>query len=332
MYKMKDVYQMTGLTEKAIRLYMDQKLVEPRVEEGIYRNAYYFEEKDIERLKDIAALRNAGFGISDIKMMIEDPTTISSLVEEKESLLKNEIEHMKSLRQTINRLTIEEHSDVTKLADAIEPRSAYKKETAKMSRVFRRCVVATILLVALAIPVMLNGTMMLKVYAGGFGISFGMIGMVSGIRYLLYGRKVRKRAYKGKGTIVSIVTSDKIEDYILNEDEKHSHDFAKLLLFGIGGMAIWESIRFDCWYPVIRYEDQDGKHRIATVRFGAYKKTWKIGDTIDVAWDAGKENLVYECKKKGIRQKALSYFITAVILLAVGLNFWIQQFIRIGLL
>ena len=134
MYKMKDVCKMTGLTEKAIRLYMEQKLVEPKVEEGIHRNSYSFEEKDVERLKDIATLRSAGFGIADIKMMIEDPTNISSLVEEKESLLKSEIEHMKSLRQTINRLTIEEHSDVTKLADAIEPRSAHRKETPKISR------------------------------------------------------------------------------------------------------------------------------------------------------------------------------------------------------
>lgn len=76
MYKMKDVCQMTGLTEKAIRLYVEQKLVEPEIEDGVHRKSYFFHENDIERLKDIAALRTDGFALADIKMMLEDPTNI----------------------------------------------------------------------------------------------------------------------------------------------------------------------------------------------------------------------------------------------------------------
>lgn len=83
MYKMKEVCQMTGLTEKAIRIYMEQKLVEPEVEEGIHRKSYFFKEKDVERLKDVSALRNAGFSMAEIKQMLESPEKISLLVEEK---------------------------------------------------------------------------------------------------------------------------------------------------------------------------------------------------------------------------------------------------------
>ena len=43
MYKMKDVCKITGLTEKAVRLYVEQSLVEPKIEQGIYRNTYSFE-------------------------------------------------------------------------------------------------------------------------------------------------------------------------------------------------------------------------------------------------------------------------------------------------
>ena len=43
MYKMKQVCQMTGLTEKAIRIYMDQKLISPKVEEGIIRRRNFTE-------------------------------------------------------------------------------------------------------------------------------------------------------------------------------------------------------------------------------------------------------------------------------------------------
>ena len=109
MYKMKDVCQMTGLTEKAVRLYMEQKLICPRMEEGVHRKAYYFSENDIERLKDIAALRSAGFALADIKMMLEDPANISRLVEEKEALLAMEIEQKRSVQEVLNHLTIEEH-------------------------------------------------------------------------------------------------------------------------------------------------------------------------------------------------------------------------------
>ena len=77
---MKDVCRMTGLTEKAIRLYMEQKLVEPRMEEGVHRKAYYFNDTDIERLKDIAALRSAGFALADIKMMLDDPANACCLL------------------------------------------------------------------------------------------------------------------------------------------------------------------------------------------------------------------------------------------------------------
>ena len=131
MYKMKQVCQMTGLTEKAIRIYMDQKLISPQIEEGIHRKAYFFSEEDVERLKDIFALRNAGFSIAEIRQMLANPEMLSILIEEKKELLEGEILQKLALQDTLKNLTIEEHSDVTKLADAIEPRTAYAKETPK---------------------------------------------------------------------------------------------------------------------------------------------------------------------------------------------------------
>lgn len=131
MYKMKQVCQMTGLTEKAIRIYMDQKLISPKVEEGIHRKAYFFSEEDVDRLKDILTLRNAGFSIAEIKQMLENPEMLSTLIEEKKELLEGEILQKLALQDTLKDLTIEEHSDVTKLANAIEPRTAYAKETPK---------------------------------------------------------------------------------------------------------------------------------------------------------------------------------------------------------
>ena len=51
MLKMKDVCQLTGLTERAVRLYVQEGLVKPEVRGGIHNKAYFFSAEDIERLK-----------------------------------------------------------------------------------------------------------------------------------------------------------------------------------------------------------------------------------------------------------------------------------------
>ena len=191
MYKMKEVCQMTGLTEKAIRLYMEQKLVNPRVEDGIHRKAYFFDDKDVARLKDIAALRSAGFALADIKMMFDDPANISRLVEEKEALLAMEIEQKKSVQEVLKHLTIEEHSNVTKLADAIEPRTTYAKET-KRSRLSREA--KWNIAVLIFASAMLFQSVYAEVYSivpiiMAFGIVFGPFAIVMGICYFLHANR-----------------------------------------------------------------------------------------------------------------------------------------------
>ena len=321
MYKMKDVCNMTGLTEKAIRLYMEKKLVEPKVEEGIHRNAYYFSEEDIERLKDIATLRNAGFGLADIKMMIEDPTNISSLVEEKESLLKREIEQMKSIRRIMNHLTIEERVDLTKLSIAMSEESA-KKET---SRGIMRLLYAGALILTVLIILLFYGEFE-AVYSFGFGVCLvnGVLAVYWGIRYLLHEGKARDREYSGFGKVVAIISNEHIEDYILQEGEKGENDYPELLFWGMSRRALWNRLRWDHWYPVIRYEAEDGSQQIGTVRYGGFKNTWKVGDSIVIAWDSKWKKMVYEKNGKAFRKIALSYVGIGILMLilAIGIFLW----------
>ena len=320
MYKMKDVCRMTGLTEKAIRLYMEKQLVEPKVEEGVHRNAYYFNQEDVERLKDIATLRNAGFGLADIKMMIEDPTNISSLVEEKESLLKREIEQMQSIRRTINRLTIEEHTDITKLTNAMDGESA-KKGT---SRVEMRLLYAGALIAAVLIILLFYGDFR-AVYSALFGVFVvnGPIAVYWGIRYLSHGRKALDRDFNGIGKVVAIVSNSHIEEYILQEGEKGENDYPELMLWGMSRKALWNRLRWDCWYPVIRYEAEDGSQQIGTVRYGGFKNTWKIGDSIGVAWDSKWKKLVYEKNGKAFQRIALLYIVLGVLMLIYAITVFI---------
>lgn len=68
--KIKDVITETGLTDRAIRLYIENGLVAPSCSENYAgRKNIDFTEDDIECLKNIATLRKAGFSISEIKQL-----------------------------------------------------------------------------------------------------------------------------------------------------------------------------------------------------------------------------------------------------------------------
>lgn len=66
-YRMKAVMEKTGLTEKAIRYYIDKGLINPEVKKSNGRINYYFNEIQLQALDEICILRSYGFTIQDIK-------------------------------------------------------------------------------------------------------------------------------------------------------------------------------------------------------------------------------------------------------------------------
>ncbi len=68
--KMKEVLDRTGLTDRAVRLYIANGLVAPECSRGYTgRNNYEFSEADVEVLQKIALLRKADFSIEQIKAL-----------------------------------------------------------------------------------------------------------------------------------------------------------------------------------------------------------------------------------------------------------------------
>ena len=68
--KIKEVIKVTGLTDRAIRLYIENELVKPECDENYNgRKSIDFSENDVEQLKNIAMLRKAGFSIAEIKSL-----------------------------------------------------------------------------------------------------------------------------------------------------------------------------------------------------------------------------------------------------------------------
>lgn len=70
--KMKEVCVQTGLTERAVRFYVQQKLISPLSQRRGGRTWLDFSPADVDRLRAIATLRKAGFTLEEIRSMIAD--------------------------------------------------------------------------------------------------------------------------------------------------------------------------------------------------------------------------------------------------------------------
>ena len=68
--KIKEVITKTGLTDRAIRLYIENGLVTPENQKSYNgRNNYNFTQADIECFEQIALLRKADFSLEQIKTL-----------------------------------------------------------------------------------------------------------------------------------------------------------------------------------------------------------------------------------------------------------------------
>ena len=70
--KMKEICEATGLTERAVRFYVQEQLLTPHAQRRGGRTWLDFSAADVERLQAIAVLRRAGFTIEEIRSMSLD--------------------------------------------------------------------------------------------------------------------------------------------------------------------------------------------------------------------------------------------------------------------
>ena len=81
--QMKEICEKTRLTDRAVRLYIENGLLSPAIESNYAgRRSIRFSEEDVEILTAIASLRKAEFSLSDILQMQSDPEQISAVIAE----------------------------------------------------------------------------------------------------------------------------------------------------------------------------------------------------------------------------------------------------------
>lgn len=101
--KIKEIIEKTGLTDRAVRLYIDNGLVAPSIEESHSgRKSIDFTDADVERLKNIALLRKAGFSIADIKEILngeeQAQEVVNNFIKQTENNIKHETEIINKLK------------------------------------------------------------------------------------------------------------------------------------------------------------------------------------------------------------------------------------------
>lgn len=80
--RMKAVCEATGLTDRAVRYYIEEGLIAPDYTESYTgRKTFDFTESDIRQLRDIAVLRKFEFTVEEIRTMLHDPAQIAPTVE-----------------------------------------------------------------------------------------------------------------------------------------------------------------------------------------------------------------------------------------------------------
>lgn len=142
--KIKDVMEQTGLTDKAIRLYINNGLAAPSIEENYSgRKSIDFSEADVERLKNIALLRKAGFSIADIKACLTDENNINEIVcrfmDEKEKDIQRDAEIVNILKRiATENLTFEKLCKALDETEIDKEIPAEDMHVSKKERVFRK--------------------------------------------------------------------------------------------------------------------------------------------------------------------------------------------------
>ncbi len=81
--KIKEVIEQTGLTDRAIRLYISNGLIAPSTQRSYTgRNSYEFTEEDIHQLKRIALLRKADFSLEQIRILQQGGEPVREMLAE----------------------------------------------------------------------------------------------------------------------------------------------------------------------------------------------------------------------------------------------------------
>lgn len=263
--KIKEVSEKTDLTERAIRLYIENGLVAPSVDESYSgRRNIDFSDKDVEMLKNISVMRKAGFSIAQIKLMQTEPEKSKEVLQEFISDVKGRIETDKEIVACLTPLLSLEKLDAEQISRSLEKPIVEEKllpaedsEPSPLQKFIRK----------------------LFLFISGFGVAFGLLCNVPilwvEIRDL---RSYRFPGYDVKGlfymTIFSAAFVLPLIVILLNRkitaSSKIKQRVKSVVSVVLICMCVWCSFMAFCWASLSNHNNSEGFAVSQTRNVGNY--------------------------------------------------------------
>ena len=117
--KISEVCAKTGLTDRAIRFYIEKGLLQKTAENINGRNCREYGDEDIQQLNRISALRKAGFSIQDILEMQQGPEAVRVVMENRGKKLEEEAGNYISIAKKLKSIHVGGGVSWRKLADVL---------------------------------------------------------------------------------------------------------------------------------------------------------------------------------------------------------------------
>lgn len=118
--KIKEVMEKTELTDRAIRLYIENGLVHPRFTESYNgRKNIDFTEDDLKALQNIATLRKADFSIAEIKSIAEGSQKCKAVLETFIRSKTDKIENDTKIVEALSPLLSEEETNINSICERL---------------------------------------------------------------------------------------------------------------------------------------------------------------------------------------------------------------------
>ncbi len=115
--KIKAVCELTRLSDRTIRYYIEQGLITPSYTENyLGRKAYSFSQKEIEELNDIATLRKFDFTIDEIRNIITSPENSKNVIIDVKLRTKKAVEENEEKLSVLVQLDNEKAYTISELA------------------------------------------------------------------------------------------------------------------------------------------------------------------------------------------------------------------------
>ncbi|MBQ7862699.1 MAG: MerR family transcriptional regulator [Clostridia bacterium] len=126
--KIKQACEITGLTDKTIRFYIDNELITPDCTENyLGRRSFTFSEENLRELDDIAILRKAGFSVAQIKEIQSEKEKSREIIAQLIELKEKQIEENKLINAALSQLEGDKAYSVREIAEVLrEPASEVK--------------------------------------------------------------------------------------------------------------------------------------------------------------------------------------------------------------